>query len=238
MKKMTNSKLFLIIVLSLIGYNVTFAGDVNWFLKMKLNSDRSGSAVLTYWTATSNIKGQDVYNTIPFSDEKIKSSYSSDNNKIESISLSKNNPETTYVNISIKYKDIINLGTAPGFSTSKMSLFSGGDTTVFSFKLEKEGFAPNVNITYGIELPTTEIYRTSGFKSKDNYIVWGIPAERIKTGMDQYAVFKTSADFKSDNKPAGDEPRKGGGCGLFGMEFPLIFCFGLLLLKRKKIGRQ
>ncbi|MEO8664084.1 MAG: hypothetical protein ABI462_01195 [Ignavibacteria bacterium] len=220
------------------------ASALNWFQKTSINNDRSGKLKLTYWTASSELKNVDTYKSLPFTEDKIRSFFSSENNTIESVSIGKNNPDTTYINIFINFKDIQKINSAAGFSRIKVTWYKNSDSTVFLYQLNKdEQLSDDISASYTFILPTNAVIRTAGAKTNDSTVSMGLKPDTFKNGTTLFAVFKNvntnsgpvssqSDSTKKQNEGAGSEdPRKK--CGPFGFELPLIFAFGLFLMRSK-----
>ncbi|MBK9332790.1 MAG: hypothetical protein IPM96_10425 [Ignavibacteria bacterium] len=221
---------FLIIILSFSFSNV-FA--LHWHQKITVNNNKSGEVRLIYSTANSEINANGFFNSIPFADDKIRATYTSDNNTIHSVNVRKSS-DSTFANVLIKFKDIQQLITASGFSKAKITWYKNEDSTVFMYNQDKTtDFQSGSKISFVFELPSTEILRTSGIKDNDNTVMYGVKSENMANGPVFYVVFKNSEESKnsaSDNDESYNE-KESGRCGLFGIEMPIIFGFSMLLLR-------
>ncbi|MFZ1320192.1 MAG: hypothetical protein WAT71_01415 [Ignavibacteria bacterium] len=216
------------------GFSISDSLALSWFQKTTIKSDRSGTITLSYSAADSDLKGADTYKSLPFTEDKIRVVYSSDNNKVENVKVTKKN-DTSFVSIVLSFKNIINLNSSQGFSKVKPTWYKNGDSTVFMYKVEgSEDFAGNLNASCTFELPTTEIMRSNGFKSGDNKFSLQLKPENFKNGYNIFAVFKNSADTPEEKTSTGKEEKESeGSCGLFGFEMPFIIGLGMLFMRRR-----
>jgi len=216
---------------------------LNWYQETTINNDRSGIIKITYWDATSKIKESEIYQSLPFSENKIRSFYSSGNNSIDNIKINKNNPETTFVNVTIAFKDILKINTAEGFFKIKPTWYISADSTVFLYQFEKnEEFKNLSSCIFTFELPTIEILRFSGIKTRDNSFSVKVDAESFSSGTTVFAVFKNSDDISGSDLKNNDENLNweieeensdtNKKCGIFSIELPIILGLGLIILKR------
>jgi len=223
---------FLIVIL---GFSFSNVFALTWHQKITVNNNRSGEVRLIYSTATSDINANGLFNTIPFAEDKIRAAFSSDNNTIQSVNLRKSS-DSTFANVLIKFKDIQQISSASGFSKAKITWYKNEDSTVFMYKLDKSTeFQSGSKISFVFELPSIEIMRTSGMKENANTVIYGVKPENMANGPGFFVVFKNSADSKnttSDNSKD-NKDKEEGSCGLFGIEMPLIFGLGMLLIRRR-----
>lgn len=224
-----------IALIFILGFFYSNSFALSWFQKTSIENNKSGTITISYSASNSELKGADFFKSLPFSEEKIKSTYSSDNNKIQNIVLNKKRQDSTFVNVILSFKDINKINTASGFSKVKVTWYKNADSTVFMYKVDQnEEFANNVIASCLFELPTNEIIRSSGIKKGDNAFSLQIKPESFKNGYNVFAVFKNSADNQDNKQTTGkDEKESGKGCGLFGVEMPFIFGMGLLFIRRR-----
>jgi len=202
------------------------------FQKTFINSDGSGTIKLTYWAKTADIKGKEMVNSFPFTEQKINSTYASSNNSVDSVSIGKTNPDTTYINVSIAFKSITQINSAPGFSKSKVTYYKTPDSTTMIYRLEKtdEAISPDTKTFYSFQLPTDNIMRTSGVKTKADLITYELKTENVKNGVNMYAVFKTVEKIETETTHK-ESPKS---CGLFGFELPVIILLSFIGYISKK----
>jgi len=207
---------------------------LSWFQKTTINNDRSGTITLSYSAANSDLKGADIYSSLPFTEDKIRAVFTSDNNKVVNLKVTKKN-DSSFVSVVLSFKNIINLKSSQGFSKIITTWYKNGDSTVFMYEVGgNEEFVDNINASCTFELPTNEITRTNGIKKNDNAFSLQIKPGNFKTGYKIFAVFKNSADTPEDKTTAGkDEKESEGSCGLFGFEMPFIIGFGMLFMRRR-----
>lgn len=220
-------KIFVIIFILSFSFANVFA--LSWSQKTTINNNRGGKINLTYWTATSDLK-DGFYKSLPFTEDKIKSVFSSANNTVESVNIKKFS-DSTLVNIAIGFKDIQKINTASGFSNAKVTWFKGEDSITFMYKLDKiTDFSSASKISYVFVLPAKEIFRTSGVKDKDNSVVYGLNSERMANGAEFFVIFNSTDDSSGKQTSDSGNKESGKGCGLFGIELPLIFFSGLFMM--------
>lgn len=223
------------ILIFLIGFYYTNSFALTWFQKTTINKDQSGTMTISYSTSNSELKGAEIFKSLPFTEDKIRETFSSGNNKIKSINVNNKKPDSTSVTVLISFQNINKLNTSPGFSKLKTTWYKNGDSTVFMYQTDKNAeFADNVAASCIFELPTKEILRSSGTKKGDNAISLQIKPENFKNGYTVFAVFKNLEGGQEKNSTTGkDEKESGKSCGLFGIEMPFIFSLGMLLIRRR-----
>lgn len=233
LKKTHLITIFIVLIFLTFSYSNVFA--LFWYQSTSINNDKSGTIKIFYKTANSELKEAYINNFFPFSEEKIKEIFSSDNNIIQNIVVNKKKEDSTFVSITLSFKNINKINTASAFSNVKTTWYKNGDSTVFMYNVDKNDELPdNINASCTFELPTNEIMRSSGTKKGDNIFSLPIKSSNFKTGWAAFSVFKNSTDSPNNETTTGkDEKESGDGCGLFGIEMPLILGLGMLLIKRR-----
>jgi len=235
-KKIIEISAVLLFLISTFSISNVFALD--WFQNTKINNDRSGTIRIFYWTNSSDVKGNDSFKGLPFTEEKIRAAFGSDNNKIQTLKVKTNNSDTASVNLVIAFKDIQKINTAPGFAYSKIVWYKNADSTVFMAQMEKEtDYLSTDKIIYTFVLPTTEIVKTTGTKTNENTVTYGLNTNNLANGANFVITFKNSNDVNTssnDGNKSNDGNEKS--CGLFGIELPFVLFSGLsyVLINRKK----
>ena len=239
MLNLSFSRFFLVLILiSCLSSSNVFS--LSLYQESKINIDRSGSLKLNYWESTSKIKDSEFFDSTPFTEDKIREIFSSENNVIDKITISKNNPDTTFVNVFITFKDILKINTAPGFSKTNLTWYVTADSITFLCKFEKNNdyakFSPAI---FKFELPAKEILRSSGKKENNSFSV-KVDSEYFQTGTTIFAVFKKSDNDNSsipsnENESVvieNENSESNKKCGLFSIELPILILFGLFYNKR------
>ncbi|MFZ1320194.1 MAG: hypothetical protein WAT71_01425 [Ignavibacteria bacterium] len=232
------------------GFTFSNVYSTNLYQVTTLNNDRSGKIKLTYWDATSKLKDLENNTFLLFTEEKIRTIYASDNNTIDNITISKNNPETTYVNVFITFKDFLKINSAVGFSKVEPTWFVTPDSTTLLYKFDKnDEFAKLKSAIYKFELPTSEILRSSGLKEGSSFSV-KVDSEEFAKGTTIFAVFKNSDKEVSSNQTNSsgnkdkeseigndnsESPKK---CGVFSIELPVLILFGMFFRKRNLLKKS
>jgi len=205
-----------------------FSACVNVNQKAVINSDGSGTIKLEYWAKMSNLKSSTELGSFSFKEDKAKQNYTSSNSEVTNIKIEdKLDDSTKHVYLDIKFKDFNNLTSAKGFEKTKANWKEGKEGKEFMFTLNQDTAnaktmgSSDYKLTYTFEFPG-EVTQTNGRKDGKS-VVWE----------------KTLADLKKDVEMTATVKDEGGKkCGLFGLEMPLIFGLGMMLItklgKRKK----
>ena len=216
----------LFIFVTAFGLAFYFTACVNVNQKTAINSDGSGTIKLEYWAKMNNLKSSTELGSFSFKEDKAKQNYTSSNSEVTSIKIEdKLDDSTKHVYMDIKFKDFNNLTSAKGFEKTKASWKEGKEGKDFSFTLMQDTSnaktmgSSDYKLTYTFEFPG-EVMQTNGRKDGKS-VVWE----------------KTLADLKKDVEMTATVKDEGKKCGLFGIEMPLVFAIGMMLLagfKRKK----
>lgn len=206
-------------------FAIYLSGCVNVDQKTKINQDGSGSISLEYWTKMSNLSSGDELGGFAFEEAKAKDNYTSTNSDVSSVSLEENlDDSTSHVKLEIEFKDINALNAAKGFEKVTTEWVEGDDGMAFKYVVAadtsnaKNMGASDTKLTYTFEFPD-EVISTNGRKD-GNKVVFE------KTLADLSEDLEMTATIKSEKK----------GCGLFGLELPIIIFAGLAftLSRRRK----
>lgn len=199
-----------------------FTACVNVNQKATINSDGSGTIKLEYWAKMKNLKSSTELGSFSFKEDKAKQNYTSSNSEVTSVKIEdKLDDSTKHVYLDIKFKDFNNLTSAKGFEKTRASWKEGKEGKDFMFTLmqdtanAKSMGSSDYKLTYTFEFPG-EVTQTNGRKDGKS-VVWE----------------KTLADLKKDVEMTATVKDEGGKkCGLFGLEMPLIFGLGMMLINR------
>lgn len=209
-----------------LAFAVYLSGCVNVDQKAKINNDGSGEITMHYWTKMSNVKSSDELGGFAFTEDKAKANYQSDNNEVTGVKIEDDLDDSTkHVTVDIKFKDLNKLSGAKGFEKVKATWKEGDEGMDFSYTLlqdtsnAKNMGASDTKLDYEFEFPA-EVLSTNG-KKDGQKVVWN----------------KTLADLKEDVEMTATVKTEKKGCGLFGIELPLVVFAGMVFLlsrKRKK----
>lgn len=212
---MKNSTKLLSVVFLFSMLAFFFQGCVNLEQKSKINADGSGTMTVHYWTASSNITGDEL-SGFGFTEEKVKENYTSNSTEAADIKVEKNETDsTTHVSLNVKFKDFNKLNEAKAFSKIKSSWAKGKDGMDFVYTIPADpSNAGNMGMSdyklnYVFEFPG-EVAITNG-KQDGMKVTWAKTIADLKEDIEMKATIKTAKK-----------------CGIFGMEFPIII-FGLFL---------
>lgn len=204
-------------------FAVYLSGCVNVDQKTKINQDGSGTIKLEYWTKMSNLSSGPELGEFAFEEDKAKANYTSSNSVVSSVSLEENlEDSTSHVKLEINIKDINQLNSAKGFEKVTTKWAEGDDGMTFKYVIAadtsnaKNMGASDTKLTYTFEFPD-EVISTNGRKD-GNKVVFE------KTLADLAQDLEMTATVKSDKK----------GCGLFGLELPIIVFAGLAFAMSRK----
>ena len=226
---MTAKKLLLpFFYLCMFSVFIYIAGCVNVEQKTTLKEDGSGSMKLHYWTKMSNLNMGDEIGGFSFSDDKVKSDFTSGNCTPSDVKIEeKLDDSTKHVNLMVTFKDINKLSDAKGFSKTKQSWTKGKDGMDFKYTLMKDTANAGqmgmneYKLSYTFEFPA-EVTATNGNKDGKT-VTWNKTVADLTNDVDMTATVKTEGGKK---------------CGLFGYELPVIFLFGMTFMytvrRRKK----
>ena len=215
----------------LVSFAVIFAlylsGCVNVDQKTKINQDGSGSLELEYWTKISNLSGGDELGGFYFAEGKAKENYTSTNSEVKTIEVKENLDDSTkHVIMTVEFKDINKLNSAKGFEKIKTSWAESEGGMKFSYIVPadtsnaKNMGASDITLNYSFEFPN-EVVTTNG-RQDGNKIVFE------KTLADLDKDLEMTATVKTEKK----------GCGLFGIELPIIVLAGLVFAGSRQYRRK
>jgi hypothetical protein len=194
------------------------SGCVELEQKTKLNEDGSGTMSIHYWTKTSNIIGEELAG-FGFTEDKVNVNYASSNTEVSEVKIEKNlEDSTTHVNLNLKFTNINKITDAKAFSKVKATWEKHQDGMLFQYILIKDtsnankfGMS-NYKLLFEFEFPN-DIVRTNG-RMEDNTAYWE----------------KTIADLNEDVEMTAIVKEGGKGCGLFGVELPIVILLGFTIL--------
>lgn len=187
--------------------------------KTIINNDGSGTIKLDYWAKMKNLTSSTELGAFSFKEDGAKKNYTSSNSEVTSVKVEDNLSDSTkHVVMEIKFKDFNNLGSAKGFEKTKTSWKDGKDGKDFMFTLLQDTTnsgtmgSSDYKLTYEFEFPS-EVLNTNGRKDGKS-VKWE----------------KSVADLKKDIEMTATIKSEGKKCGLFGIEMPLVFGLGMIIL--------
>lgn len=220
-----------------------FAGCINVNQKTKINKDLSGEMVLHYWSPTNYIDIGDInmgdeISGYSFIDSEIKKKYSSGNMEITNMRRVKSNADTTtHIEINIVFKDINKLSESNGFSNIEVSFLKGNDGMDFRYFIPKDttlrlNYVKDINtLEYSFEFPEEVISSNGTIESTENE-----KGEKMNNLVRW--KFQLSDHAKEDFELKATVKKSFNICGMFGIELPVIFLFGMVLLNSKRIFKK
>lgn len=198
------------------------SGCVNVDQKTMINNDGSGNVVLHYWTKYSNLSMGDEVGGFAFAESKVRENYSSANTEVTEVKIEKNDVDSTsHVNVKLNFKDFNKLNEAKAYSKITPVWTKGDNGMTFSYTIASDTTSNNMGmneytLTYAFEF-AGDVIETNGRKDGSNRVIWE----------------KTVADLKNDLVFTATVKSGGKGCGLFGIELPIVILLGSLLIFRR-----
>jgi len=203
---------------------VLFSGCVNLTQKTVINFDGSGTMTLNYATKTNNLSIGDNVGGFYFSESKIRETYTSENSEIKNLKIENSEKDSLVtVNLELSFKDFNKLNSAKGFARTESEWKAENDIYKFKFYILKDSInasipgMDNYNFKYEFNFPGL-VSETNGTRDGNRNVVWEIAVSQFKNNVELNAIIE----------------KEKGGCGMFGIELPLLFLL-LLLPKLKNI---
>lgn len=232
-----------------------FGGAVKYVQNASFNNNGTGIISVTYSAKTSEVKSNNnLIGNLPFSQDKINEYFNSGNTKVTKALVYKDKTDTTMtsVNVDINVSNLNKLKDAKAFTGVDAGWVKSDTGMVFSW-LFTPAHAKNNSITVyqiGVKFEG-EIRSTSGL-IKDNQVNWYVIADKMNPGGAYFvATIKsdgtTKTPFSGTTKESGDkktttetktEENKPSGCGLFGLELPIVISLGFAFSKFAKRRKE
>lgn len=237
----------LIFLVSLFLSNASF-GVVKYYQSNKINSDGSVTFSITYSTSTDAVtKGNNLIGNLPFIAKSIREDFSFPGAEIIKAVSYKDpqNASNTAVTVEIKATDFSKINTAKGFAGVVAKIMSTDTGLVFSWFLPTDYMITNSIDTYQFVVNSDPEIKSTNGTMKDNEIRWFVFSDKADprgylfntTVKSDVKINTTNDKTEKTNTSDKSEPKKDGGCGLFGFEFPILLLGGLVLsgkLRKKK----
>lgn len=233
-KKITFSILILTIFL-LLGMKIYETGE--------LKSDGSGSIKIIYsGNASFLIKNNYIIGNFPFNEEMAKKYFTSDNTEVKKAKLDFDVKDSIYyITIEVDFNDINKLSNTKGFSNIKSSYIKTDTGMVFNYILvaNPEFYKDFIEQSYTIKFE--DKVKSMNGELKDNIVYWS--KKQLKESDYNKDIILTATTEAGEHNVAGKsddaEVNKGKKtCGIFGIELPLIFLFGMFLSFRNKCRKN
>ncbi|HMR39098.1 MAG TPA: hypothetical protein PKA90_01585 [Ignavibacteria bacterium] len=237
------SKLNLLKIISFVMLTVSMSSCINVNQKTKINKDMSGEMVLHYWSPTNFVDigdinmGDDIAG-FSYMDSEIKKKYSSGNMEITNMRrVTSNVDTTTHIEINIVFKDINKLPESNGFANIEVSYAKGKDGMDFRYFIPKDtsirlNYVKDINtLEYIFEFPDEVISTNGTIEPTTND-----KGEKINNQVRW--KFQVSDHASEDFELTATVKESFSVCGLFGIELPVIFLFGMVLMNSKRIFRK
>lgn len=212
------------------------AGAVNFNQTITLKEDGSGSINIFYLEKESTIKTKNfLIGNLPFTKEKINEYFGSNKIKVfeSKISASAKDNTMTEVYVSLTFSNINDLNSLKGLANNQFSFSVSDSGNVFKSSITPEFNTVNsINQIYCVLNSKADIISSNG-QIKDKSVSWF----RAKEFLDKNTTnFIATIFSKNIKKTATDNKVEEKSCGLFGIELPVIFLLGTVLMnyRRKK----
>ncbi len=222
--KKTIIQFFIAVIILLIPMIV---GAVNITQTVNLKNNGSGTMTYIYMEKETIVKEKNfMIGNLPFTKEKITEYFKAPGTYIQQIRIEKNQNDNslTQVIVNIGFNDFNKLGEAKAFANEQVK-YSGND---FQITIRPDFIKTNsLNQIYFILIPESKILSSNG-KVDDKGSSLFVSKEFLTGKSD--VNFK--ATLESDGKTSGSNSSEGSekSCGLFGLEFPVVFLLGSMLL--------
>lgn len=235
------------IILALLLFTANSNANVTYFQSSKLNNDGSITMSIKYSASSAEInKNNKVIGVFPFTQNLIKEYFNFTGANILKSNLSKDPKDTNtkIVTLEINSKNIYNIKEARVFKDFKIAYLKSDSGMTFSWYIPNDYIISNSIDTYNfIVTSDIEIKSTNGVL-KDNNAYWFIMANKpdsrgyyyvITVKSDGKFVSTESKDSKNNTDSSADKKI---GCGLFGIELPLIIFLGFAFTNVAKRRKQ
>jgi len=209
------------------------AGAVNFNQNFTLKEDGSGSVNILYVEQDSFIKGKNfLIGNLPFNKEKITEYFSSAGTKIFSSSIEKSPKDnnSTQVIVTLVFNSVNDLNNLKGLTKSQYSMTNTDSGMVLRCSFSPEFVSSNSISQIYCTLTSKSEIKSSNGTIKDNAVSFFRGKEYLdsKNGNNFDVTFKSGDKTTTTKKEGSDE--KGKSCGLFGIELPIVFLLGSVLM--------
>lgn len=246
----SNKNLIKIFTLSSLFLSlIVFGGGVKYFQTASLNNDGSGIIAVTYSAKTSDIISKNnIIGNLPFTKDKIKEYFTSENSVITKSTIYKDQADTTITGVAleINLRDLNKISTAKGFTGVNASWVKSDSGMVMRWLFTPEHKNSDEITTYQVSFNFEgDIKSTNGVK-KDKTVTYYVVSDKMDPKGAYFTTTinsdgKTNKTFKgkevvtSKENPKTvnkTEENKPSSCGLFGIELPLILLGGLVISRK------
>lgn len=198
-----------------------------------LKKDNSGAITLTYFEKDAVVKASNnMIGNFPFTKDKINEYFNTTNSKVQDVKIEPrpNDPGTTQVTVTISFTDINKLPLMKAFANTRVSFEVTDTGKVFKHFITPEFISTNkLNNSYMAMVYDDKYISSNGKQNGEKGVIWFRGKEYIDGKSDIYYTGTFYTDEKTGTTSSGNNEsnNKSGGCGLFGIELPLILIGGL-----------
>ncbi|MDQ3021258.1 MAG: hypothetical protein M3R36_11925 [Bacteroidota bacterium] len=213
-------------------------GGVKYYQSTKINNDGSLSIYITYSAPTTEItKSKGLIGKFPFNANSIREYFNFPDVEITKAVIYKDTQDTNETRAAIRFeaKNISKISNAKSFNGITARLFSSDSGLVFTWAVPSKYIESNIIETYHFIVTSEPEIRSTTGTLKDKEIQWFVFGN--KTDPRGYNFTTTvKSDVKITQAAGNDDKqtdnKKDGGCGLFGIELPVIMLGGFALSYR------
>lgn len=241
--KISHFKLFAAIVIIFLSNSNSFAG-IKYFQNNKVNKNGSVSISITYSAPTQDAaKSNNLIGNFPFTDKLIKEYFTFPGAVLTKAISYKDptDPNRTGVTVEFNGGNLINLSSCKALSGIKSSVLKKDTGYVISWFVPSDYYKSNQIDIYQFNLTSEPAIKSTNGLNQGNEIKWYVFTNKVSTDGSYFVTTVKSEDIKegpntTEKKPEGvkDEEKKGTGCGLFGIELPILFLGGMFFLHNSK----
>lgn len=232
-----------------------FGGAVKYVQNASFNNNGSGIISLTYSAKSSEVRSNNnIIGNLPFAQDKINEYFNSDVTKVTKSSVYKDKTDTTmtYVSVDLNISNLNKLKNAKAFTGVNAGWVKSDTGMVFSWLFTPAHAKTNSISIYQIGVTFEgEVKSTTGVL-KGNQSIWYVQTEKMNPGGAYFLTTiksdgSTKTPFSGTTKESGDkktttetktEENKPSGCGLFGLELPIIISLGFAFSKFAKRRKE
>lgn len=212
------------------------AGAVNFNQTITLKEDGSGSINILYLEKESTIKSKNfLIGNLPFTKEKINEYFGSSKTKIFESTISANSKDNTIteVYVSLTFSSVSDLNSLKGLVNNQFSFSVSDSGNVFKSSISPEFITLNsINQIYCVLNSKADIVSSNG-QVKEKSVTWFRAKEYLNKNTTNFVATIFSKNIKK-TASQNIEQEKGKSCGLFGIELPIVFLFGTVLMNYRR----
>ncbi|MCY7362999.1 MAG: hypothetical protein LH629_13190 [Ignavibacteria bacterium] len=258
MKSLKSYKQIYIVAVLFLSFFI-FGGAVTYFQNASFNNNGTGIITVTYSAPTSEVTSKNsIIGNLPFTNEKITEYFTSPSTIVKKAVVYKDpkDANNTAATVTIYTTDLNKLKEAKGFTDVQASWTNSDTGRVFRWLFAPEHKNNNSIGTYNVTINFEGDVRSTNGMLSGKEVKYFITADKMNpagvyytatinsdgTTKNPFANTPASNTTQTGNTPTTNtetskEDKKSGGCGLFGIELPLILLGSLLIsgkIRRKK----